>query len=131
MQLAHLNDNTDIHGIIVQMPLDSDNPIDAHKVTDAVHPEKDVDGLNTLNEGRVCIGDFNSGFIPCTPEGCMELIKRSGINIAGANAVVLGRSRIVGTPIAELLKWHHATVTVCHSKTKDLSEVVNLIYYLK
>lgn len=63
-----------------------------------------------------------SGHLPCTPHGCLELIKRSGIPIAGANAVVLGRSKIVGTPISELLKWQNATVTVCHSKTRNLSE---------
>lgn len=79
--------------------------------------------LHTMNEGRVAIGDM-SGFLPCTPNGCIELIKRSGVKIAGANAVVLGRSKIVGTPIAELLKWHDATVTVCHSKTVDLAEQV-------
>lgn len=80
--------------------------------------------LNTINEGRVACGDM-SGFIPCTPAGCLELIRRTGVAIAGKTAVVLGRSRIVGTPAAELLKWEHATVTVCHSKTKNLSEVVS------
>jgi methylenetetrahydrofolate dehydrogenase (NADP+)/methenyltetrahydrofolate cyclohydrolase/formyltetrahydrofolate synthetase len=123
-ELDKLNRDTKVHGIIVQMPLDSDNPIDAHKVTDAVDPSKDVDGLCTINEGRVAIGDLKSGFMPCTPFGCIELIKRSGIVIQGAKAVVLGRSKIVGTPAAELLKWHHATVTVCHSKTKDIAEEV-------
>lgn len=78
--------------------------------------------LNTVNEGRVAVGDL-SGFLPCTPNGCMELIKRSGITVAGARAVVLGRSKIVGTPVAELLKWHHATVTVCHSKTRNLRDL--------
>ena len=106
------------------MPLDCDNKIDSHKVTDAVCPEKDVDGLHTMNEGRVSIGDL-SGFMPCTPWGCIELIKRSGVQIAGANAVVLGRSKIVGTPAAELLKWHNATVTVCHSKTRNIEAIVS------
>ncbi|XP_005183706.2 C-1-tetrahydrofolate synthase, cytoplasmic isoform X1 [Musca domestica] len=104
------------------MPLDCDTKIDSHKITDAVHPDKDVDGLHTMNEGRVSIGDL-SGFMPCTPWGCIELIKRSGIQMAGANAVVLGRSKIVGTPAAELLKWHNATVTVCHSKTKNIEAI--------
>ncbi|CAH2094464.1 unnamed protein product [Euphydryas editha] len=121
-KLSYLNDSPLVHGIIVQMPLDSTEKIDAHLVTDAVSPHKDVDGLNTQNEGRVAIGDM-SGFIPCTPAGVIELIKRSGVSISGKNAVVLGRSRIVGTPVAELLKWEHATVTVCHSKTKNLSEI--------
>ncbi|XP_034834085.1 C-1-tetrahydrofolate synthase, cytoplasmic isoform X1 [Maniola hyperantus] len=121
-KLAALNDSPLVHGIIVQMPLDSTHSMDATLVTDAVSPQKDIDGLNTMNEGRVALGDM-SGFIPCTPAGCLELIKRTGVTIAGKTAVVLGRSRIVGTPVAELLKWEHATVTVCHSKTKNLSEV--------
>ncbi|XP_037819623.1 C-1-tetrahydrofolate synthase, cytoplasmic isoform X3 [Lucilia sericata] len=121
-KINFLNNDPNVHGIIVQMPLDCENKIDSHKVTDAVCPEKDVDGLHTMNEGRVSIGDL-SGFMPCTPWGCIELIKRSGIQIAGANAVVLGRSKIVGTPAAELLKWHHATVTVCHSKTKNIEDI--------
>merc|ERR1719219_2025316 len=105
------------------MPLDCDEEIDSHLITDAVAPEKDVDGLCTVNEGRVATGDLSSGFLPCTPNGCLQLIKRSGVTIAGATAVVLGRSKIVGTPVAELLKWNHATVTVCHSKTANLSAV--------
>ncbi|KAJ8898327.1 hypothetical protein PR048_003687 [Dryococelus australis] len=256
MKLRKLNDDPDIHGIIVQMPLDSDNPIDSHLITNSVSPDKDVDGyklhtlgnethshctcylaggevlicsagvawaagtgcvlvvivqlveergkrylgksglgrdwvdettgdtaeeasaagfagledmaslmlstsgavggrpalnkgtlcfhslgrgvalttavvdsglrslgenLNAVNEGRVAVGDLG-GFLPCTPNGAMELIKRSGVPIAGSNAVVLGRSKIVGTPAAELLKWHHATVTVCHTKTKNLEQ---------
>ncbi|XP_022817366.1 C-1-tetrahydrofolate synthase, cytoplasmic isoform X2 [Spodoptera litura] len=121
-KITSLNESPYVHGIIVQMPLDSEHPIDSHAITDAVSPDKDVDGLNTINEGRVAVGDL-SGFIPCTPAGCVELIKRTGVTIAGKNVVVLGRSRIVGTPVSELLKWEHATVTVCHSKTKNLSEI--------
>ncbi|KAK9883875.1 hypothetical protein WA026_004815 [Henosepilachna vigintioctopunctata] len=121
-KLNQLNNDPDIHGIIVQMPLDTDNNINSHLITDAVSPDKDVDGLNTINEGRVAIGDL-SAFVPCTPNGVIELAKRSGINLVGAEAVVLGRSKIVGTPVAELLKWNHATVTVCHSKTKNLKEI--------
>uniref|UniRef100_A0A6B2EDS8 C-1-tetrahydrofolate synthase, cytoplasmic n=1 Tax=Phlebotomus kandelakii TaxID=1109342 RepID=A0A6B2EDS8_9DIPT len=121
MKLQRLNNDPTIHGIIVQMPLDCVNEIDAHLITDSVSPSKDVDGLNTINEGRVCVGEM-TGFLPCTPNGCIELIRRTGVQIAGANAVVLGRSKIVGTPVAELLKWNHATVTVCHSKTLNLSE---------
>ncbi|XP_076235203.1 pug C-1-tetrahydrofolate synthase, cytoplasmic [Calliopsis andreniformis] len=119
-----LNNDPNVHGIIVQMPLDTVNKIDSHLITDTVSPQKDVDGLNTINEGKVAIGDMSS-FVPCTPHGCIELIKRSGVPIAGAQAVVLGRSKIVGTPIAELLKWNNATVTVCHSKTKNLPQVVS------
>jgi len=121
-EINKLNNDPKIHGIIVQMPLDSLNPIDSHLITDAVSPEKDVDGLNTISEGKVAVGDL-SGFLPCTPNGCMELIKQTGQKIAGKNAVVLGRSKIVGTPVAELLKWNHATVTVCHSKTKNISDI--------
>ncbi|KAL0869157.1 hypothetical protein ABMA27_007446 [Loxostege sticticalis] len=121
-EIRALNESPAVHGIIVQMPLDAETAIDAHRITDAVSPDKDVDGLNTVNEGRVAVGDL-SGFIPCTPAGCVELIKRTGVSIAGKNVVVIGRSRIVGTPVSELLKWEHATVTVCHSKTKNLSEI--------
>ncbi|KAH8414132.1 hypothetical protein KR222_008158, partial [Zaprionus bogoriensis] len=122
-KLAELNADPQVHGIIVQMPLDCDTPIDSHRITDAVSPSKDVDGLHTLNEGRLAIGDLGSGFLPCTPWGCLELIRRTGVEIAGARAVVLGRSKIVGSPAAELLKWSHATVTVCHSKTRNLEEI--------
>ena len=115
-KIKELNESPDIHGIIVQMPLDSSQAIDSHLITDAVSPAKDVDGLNTVNEGRIATGDLETGYLPCTPNGCLTLIKRSGVEIAGAKAVVLGRSKIVGTPMAELLKWHNATVTVCHSK---------------
>ncbi|KAH8241243.1 hypothetical protein KR032_004965, partial [Drosophila birchii] len=121
-KINELNDDPRVHGIIVQMPLDCDTAIDSHRITDAVSPEKDVDGLHTVNEGRLAIGD-QGGFLPCTPWGCLELIRRSGVEIAGARAVVLGRSKIVGTPAAELLKWANATVTVCHSKTRNIEEI--------
>jgi methylenetetrahydrofolate dehydrogenase (NADP+) / methenyltetrahydrofolate cyclohydrolase / formyltetrahydrofolate synthetase len=121
-QVNKLNLDPQVHGIIVQMPLDSINPIDSHLITDAVSPSKDVDGLNTINEGRVAVGDLKSGFLPCTPNGCIELIRRSGVSMAGKNAVVLGRSKIVGTPVSELLKWENATVTVCHSRTANLAD---------
>ncbi|XP_044730108.1 C-1-tetrahydrofolate synthase, cytoplasmic [Chrysoperla carnea] len=121
-KLQKLNDDPNVHGIIVQMPLDCEKKIDSHLITDAVSPDKDVDGLCTINEGRCATGDM-SGFVPCTPFGCLEMIRRSGVPIAGARAVVLGRSKIVGTPAAELLKWNHATVTVCHSKTKNIDKI--------
>ena len=107
------------------MPLDCDDKtIDSHLVTNRVESGKDVDGLTTINEGKVATGDLKTGFQPCTPAGCMDLIQRSGVQIEGARAVVLGRSKIVGTPMAELLKWAHATVTTCHSRTKDLESMV-------
>ncbi|EDV91288.1 C-1-tetrahydrofolate synthase, cytoplasmic [Drosophila grimshawi] len=122
-KLRELNEDPQVHGIIVQMPLDCETNIDSHRITNAVSPAKDVDGLHTMNEGRVAIGDLCTGFVPCTPMGCMELIRRTGVEIAGANAVVLGRSKILGTPAAELLKWANATVTVCHSKTRNVDEI--------
>jgi len=122
-KLKNLNEDNNVHGIIVQMPLDSDNPIDSHLITDSVSPSKDVDGLCTINEGRIAVGDLTTAFLPCTPNGCMELIKKSGVEISGATAVVIGRSKIVGTPMAELLKWHNSTVTVCHSRTKNLADI--------
>ncbi|XP_077286384.1 pug C-1-tetrahydrofolate synthase, cytoplasmic isoform X2 [Arctopsyche grandis] len=118
-RINQLNYDPNVHGIIVQMPLDSVNKINSNLITDAVLPEKDVDGLHTMNEGRIAINDM-TGFIPCTPNGCLQLIKKTGVNIVGSKVVVIGRSKIVGTPVAELLKWEHATVTICHSKTKDL-----------
>ncbi|XP_068155521.1 C-1-tetrahydrofolate synthase, cytoplasmic isoform X1 [Drosophila tropicalis] len=121
-KINDLNDDPQVHGIIVQMPLDCDTPIDSHRITDAVSADKDVDGLHTVNEGRLSIGDLK-GFLPCTPWGCLELIRRTGVDIVGARAVVLGRSKIVGTPAAELLKWANATVTICHSKTRKLEEI--------
>lgn len=84
--------------------------------------------MHTINEGRLAIGDLK-GFLPCTPVGVLELIKKSGVPIEGADVVVLGRSKIVGTPVAELLKWHHATVTVCHSKSKNLKQKV--LFFVK
>lgn len=115
-----------MHGIIVQLPFDSEEPIDANKITNLVAPHKDVDGLSNENAGKLLHGeaDGTTSFLPCTPNGCLRLIKEAGVEIAGANAVVIGRSKIVGSPMAQLLIWNHATVTVCHSKTKNLPEVV-------
>lgn len=119
-----LNKDPTIHGIIVQLPPDSTEPIDPGICTNAVAPEKDVDGLHDVNAGKLSRGELNDCIVPCTPRGCLELIKKSGTEIIGKEAVVLGRSKIVGSPMADLLKWHHATVTTCHSKTKDLADVV-------
>lgn len=119
-----LNNDENVHGIIVQLPLDSENPIDSALATNAVSPEKDVDGINDINAGRLARGSLETCFVPCTPNGCMELIKRTGMSIEGQNAVVLGRSKIVGSPMASLLKWNNATVTTCHSRTRDLPDVV-------
>uniref|UniRef100_UPI00358E28FD C-1-tetrahydrofolate synthase, cytoplasmic-like isoform X2 n=1 Tax=Myxine glutinosa TaxID=7769 RepID=UPI00358E28FD len=123
-EVARLNGDPTIHGIIVQLPLDSEQPIDAVRVTDAIAAEKDVDGLTSGNAGRLARGDLSRCLMPCTPKGCMELIHRTGVTVAGARAVVLGRSKIVGAPMHDLLLWNHATVTTCHSKTRDMPSVV-------
>ncbi|KAB7494407.1 C-1-tetrahydrofolate synthase, cytoplasmic [Armadillidium nasatum] len=122
-EIKNLNDDTSIHGIIVQLPLDTEEKINSDLIVDTISKDKDVDGLTTISAGRLSHGLLEGGFLPCTPNGCMELIKRSGVQLAGATAVVLGRSKIVGTPMAELLKWHHCTVTTCHSKTANLPDV--------
>jgi len=122
--VQRLNADPDVHGIIVQLPLDSANPINASLATNAVMPEKDVDGINDINAGRLARGDLENCFTPCTPNGCMELIKTTGMDVIGKNAVVLGRSKIVGSPMASLLTWNHATVTICHSRTHNLPDVV-------
>lgn len=100
-----LNQNSKVHGIIVQLPFDSENPIDTNKICNLVSPLKDVDGLSDLNAGKLLHGqvDGKSCFLPCTPNGCMELIRRTGRKVEGARAVVIGRSKIVGSPMAQLL----------------------------
>ncbi|KAK0182456.1 hypothetical protein PV327_000597 [Microctonus hyperodae] len=124
-KINELNNDPATHGIIVQMPLASVNQINSDLITDTVSPDKDVDGLHSLNQSKV--GSKNpSGFIPCTPNGCLELIKKTKVPIVGANAVVLGRSRIVGKPAADLLTAHDAVVTICHSKTKEKDLIENI-----
>jgi len=115
-----LNGRDDVDGILVQMPLPSQ--VDAKKILDAVDSAKDVDGFHPVNVGRLVAGRPN--LVACTPAGVMEILKRSGIPIEGANAVVMGRSDIVGKPMALLLLHANATVTICHSKTRDLRETV-------
>jgi methylenetetrahydrofolate dehydrogenase (NADP+) / methenyltetrahydrofolate cyclohydrolase len=114
-----LNVRDDIDGILVQLPLPSH--VDAKKVLLAVSPEKDVDGFHPMNVGY--LSTQRVGLVPCTPAGVMEILKRSNIPVAGENAVVVGRSDIVGKPAAMLLLNANATVTVCHSKTHDLPTV--------
>ncbi|MBA2705913.1 MAG: bifunctional 5,10-methylenetetrahydrofolate dehydrogenase/5,10-methenyltetrahydrofolate cyclohydrolase [Blastocatellia bacterium] len=117
--IASLNDRDDVDGILVQLPLPAE--IDADKIIEAVDPQKDVDGFHPLNVGRLALG--RPAFAPCTPAGVIELLDRSGIPIAGAGACVVGRSQIVGRPMAQLLLQRDATVTVCHSRTRDLAAV--------
>ncbi|MDO4531520.1 MAG: bifunctional methylenetetrahydrofolate dehydrogenase/methenyltetrahydrofolate cyclohydrolase FolD [Bacillota bacterium] len=111
-----LNKDANVHGILVQMPLPKQ--IDERKVILAISPEKDVDCFHPMNVGNLHTGA--KGFLPCTPAGIIELIKRSGHSIEGKNCVVIGRSNIVGKPVAMLLMQENGTVTICHSKTKDL-----------
>ena len=109
-----------VHGVLVQLPLPEH--IDASLVAAALDPDKDVDALHPVNSGRLLRND--PGLRPCTPAGCIELLDRNGITIEGANAVVIGRSEIVGKPVSLLLLHRHATVTICHSRTRDLPEQV-------
>jgi methylenetetrahydrofolate dehydrogenase (NADP+) / methenyltetrahydrofolate cyclohydrolase len=117
--VADLNRRNEIDGILVQLPLPPQ--VDSKKVLLAVDPAKDVDGFHPTNVGF--LSTQRPGLIPCTPAGIMEMLQRSGIKIAGSEAVVIGRSDIVGKPMAMLLLNANATVTVCHSKTRDLAEV--------
>jgi len=114
-----LNNDDKINGILVQSPLPVH--IDESAVIEAIDPQKDVDAFHPYNVGKIMIGDF--AFLPCTPAGVIELIKSTGIEISGKNCVVIGRSNIVGKPMSMLLLHNNATVTICHSKTKNLSEV--------
>ena len=115
-----LNNDGNIDGILVQLPLPKH--IDEKTIINAIRPEKDVDAFHPVNVGKIMIGDFD--FLPCTPAGVMELIKESGIEVSAKSCVVVGRSNIVGKPQAMLLLHQNGTVTICHSKTKNLAEVV-------
>lgn len=114
-----LNRKPEVNGILVQLPLPKQ--IDENKILLAISPEKDVDGFHPVNVGNLSIG--RPGFVSCTPAGVIQLLKRSGIEIEGKECVVLGRSNIVGKPMAMLLLRENGTVTVCHSRTKDLKEI--------
>lgn len=118
-QLKQLAEDRSVHGILVQLPLPAQ--IDEQAVIAAIPPEKDVDGFSPVNVGRMMIGE--ECFLPCTPAGCIEMLKSTGMPIAGKRAVVLGRSNIVGKPAAMLLLRENATVTICHSKTGNLAQL--------
>ena len=121
LALIHeLNARDDVDGILVQLPLPSQ--IDSKKILEAIDPAKDVDGFHPVNVGHLVAG--RPTLVACTPAGVMEIFKRSGIPVEGANAVVVGRSDIVGKPMALLLLHANATVTICHSKTRDLKETI-------
>ena len=117
--IDELNNNEHINGILVQLPLPKH--ISSHKILEAIKPEKDVDGFHLKNVGRLVTG--NAEFKPCTPAGIIELLDYYKVDLEGKNAVVLGRSNIVGKPVAFLLLEKNATVTICHSRTKDLSKI--------
>src|SRR6266705_3547437 len=117
--IADLNRREEIDGILVQLPLPP--RVDAKKVLLAVDPAKDVDGFHPMNVGY--LSTQRPGLVPCTPAGVMEILRRSNIAIEGRNAVVIGRSDIVGKPVAMLLLNNNATVTVCHSKTRNIADV--------
>ena len=114
-----LNDRSDINGILCQLPLPKG--LDDKAVIKTISPEKDVDAFHEENVGKIMVGAYN--FLPCTPAGVMELIKESGVEVAGKECVVIGRSNIVGKPMAMLLLHQNGTVTICHSKTANLAEV--------
>ncbi len=117
--IESLNQDETVDGILVQMPLPKH--LDENKVILMIDPAKDVDGLHPVNVGNLYLG--LEGFVPCTPLGIMEMIKEANVSFAGKKAVVIGRSKLVGTPVARLLTNENCTVTMCHSKTKDLEKV--------
>jgi methylenetetrahydrofolate dehydrogenase (NADP+) / methenyltetrahydrofolate cyclohydrolase len=116
LKIEELNGDKSIHGILVQLPIPKH--IDEIKVIEAISPLKDVDGFHPINIGRMMTGQ--DAFLPCTPFGIMVMLEETGISIAGKNVVVVGRSNIVGKPVGQLFLNQHATVTYCHSKTRDL-----------
>ena len=116
--IKSLNEKKEINGILVQLPLPKH--INEETVINAIRPEKDVDAFHPINVGKIMVGNFD--FVPCTPAGVMELIAESGIEVSGKDCVIVGRSNIVGKPQAMLLLHKNGTVTICHSKTKNLKE---------
>jgi len=121
-EVKELNDRKDVHGLIVQLPLPAH--IEEKVILDAVSYEKDIDGFHPLNIGALTMKGRDPSFVPCTPQACLEILDRRGVELDGKHVVVLGRSNIVGTPVAMLCLHRNATVTICHSRTKDLPAVV-------
>lgn len=117
-EIVRVNQDVTVHGVLVQLPLP--NHIDTRAVIEEISPEKDVDGFHPVNIGRMQLGE--DCFLPCTPAGCMEMLAKTGIDIEGKQAVVVGRSNIVGKPVSMMLLEKNATVTICHSKTEQLAE---------
>ena len=118
-KIDELNADKNVHGILVQLPLPKH--IDEEKVINRISPDKDVDAFHPINVGKIMIGNYS--FLPCTPAGIMELLRHYNVDITGKKCVVVGRSNIVGKPMALLLLEKHGTVTVCHSRTRELSEI--------
>jgi methylenetetrahydrofolate dehydrogenase (NADP+)/methenyltetrahydrofolate cyclohydrolase len=116
--LRRLSADPAVHGILLQLPLPKG--LDEAEALGAIAPEKDVDGLHPMNLGRLLAGE--PGVVPCTPSGCLEILDHYGAKLEGAEAVVVGRSRLVGKPLAQLLLARHATVTMCHTRTRNLAE---------
>jgi methylenetetrahydrofolate dehydrogenase (NADP+)/methenyltetrahydrofolate cyclohydrolase len=117
--LEKLNRDEQVHGILVQLPLPKH--ISEEAILLAIDPSKDVDGFHPVNVGNMVIG--GDSYLPCTPAGVIELIKRTGLDMSGKHAVIIGRSNIVGKPVSMLLLREHATVTICHSRTKNIEEI--------
>jgi len=114
-----LNNKKEIHGILLQSPIPKN--LDINEIFKVIEPKKDVDGLNPTNVGKLALGQ--ECFIPCTPQGIIKMIQQTGIDIEGKNAVIIGRSNIVGKPLLQCLLEKNATVTICHSKTKNIKEI--------
>lgn len=120
-QIDALNASEKIHGILVQLPLPAAIAKDGHEIVNRISPAKDVDGFHPINVGRLVMGE--EALVPCTPHGCLRMLELAGIEMDGKRAVIIGRSNIVGKPMLHLLLARHATVTICHSHTKDLAAV--------
>ena len=120
-QIDALNASKKIHGILVQLPLPAAIAKDGHEIVNRISPAKDVDGFHPVNVGRLVTGE--EALVPCTPHGCLRMLELADIEMDGKRAVIIGRSNIVGKPLLHLLLARHATVTICHSHTKDLAAV--------
>lgn len=120
-EIHRLNHDDKIHGILVQLPLPKQIQAEEEAILEAIDPKKDVDGFHPINVGNLSIG--KDALVPCTPHGCIRMLEMAGIPIAGKHAVIIGRSNIVGKPMAQLLLSRNATVTVCHSRTANLAEI--------
>lgn len=122
--IKQYNEDTKVDGILLQLPLPAALAAHTQEIIDHIHPDKDVDGLTTINLGRLMTGSHQTIY-PCTPKGCMELLRDAGVELSGKRALVIGRSNLVGKPIAIMLNHANATVTMAHSRSKDLAQLVS------